>query len=1304
MARGYLRQTSAGTRSTLRLLFVLLGLVGSLVVLDATPAAAFNSRPLITTVEVPNNGTSSGLPQAIADNQSTHHIYVVNRVLNQVNNFTSNGELDSGTPQLTGAPASFEPFSVAVDNSGGAHDGYLYAGRIGSSTVSVQQFDPSGAATSVQITAASVPPNGTPQSGGLPPVVNAGRLSASALSVNAAGSVFVVDSRGEPSAEAIDEFTPAGAFVAQFHAGAVNPGVQGIAIGSAGEIFLASGRESEGLFELDSSGDCVNACAPLVAGSISGLAIDLGSGRLLTTEQPAGQEPNFSEYDGSGSFLGSSGEGHLSAPVGIAIDESLDRVIVGDAPGATERTIQIYGSVAVLPDASTEPAAETTDHSATFHGTIGAAGVPGATCVFQYADEAQVQESRFQGATQVPCEPAGPFSGSADESVEAHVSGLTGGTKYLYRLLATNQNGSHPGTSQTFTTLGPTVSAAVVSEVTETSAVLSGSVNPKGAETTYRFRYVTQAAFEVSGYATAGEAPAGGAGIGAGEGAVAIQQQIVGLQPNTTYHLRVVAASVGGSTAGTTEGPDRTFTTFATGDVGSESCPLSGPFRTGPSALLPDCRAYEQATAVDKNGGGPEGFPNYVEAAAGGGGITFFSQAGVPGGTGAQDFPTFLARRGTESWSTQGLLPPQSFGPKASVLGYSPDLRFVVSRVERLGSGPGTGAGLVIEDTTDASIATIVPYNQKAENYAFDGLSADSSKVFFESTVSLATGAVAGRQNLYVWDRTSATVTLAGVLPGKAKAAGGTFGGPYAWLESNLSSGGAFGGYYVAEAHAISPDGDQIYFTTSETKKSEEEEAVDPAAGQLYLRRGLTGATPTTAHVSESQKTNGGGPGGTDPLGPKPAAFQLASRDGSQAFFLSSEQLTNNATTGKSDQGRDLYRYNAGAGTLTDLTPDQGDPNGAEVQGVLGASESGSTVYFVAKGVLTNLPNALGETAKLGEGNLYRYDDQSGSVTLTFIARLAAVGGFGSFNSNDSRDWSPGAPAIQLIGRTARVSSDGDILLFASVRSLTGFANTSSGCGQSASRCHELFRYSAPGNKLACVSCDPTGARPLGSAFLYSGSINVFLETGGARSAILTRNLSADGSRIFFDSPDPLVAADTNGNSSCNVPLSEYGASCQDVYEWEAEGSPSCPHGNASGGCLFLLSTGKSSEPSYFGDADEAGSNVFIFTQSQLVPADRDQLFDVYDARVEGGLTSQHQLPPAPCSGEECQGAGTPAPAAAAPGSFGFTGPGNRKPHPHCRKGFVRKHSKCVKRAHHKTTHHKRHKGRAANAHPGGGK
>src|SRR6185312_12656306 len=81
-------------------------------------------------------------------------------------------------------------------------------------------------------------------------------------------------------------------------------------------------------------------------------------------------------------------------------------------------------------------------------------------------------------------------------------------------------------------------------------------------------------------------------------------------------------------------------------------------------------------------------------------------------------------------------------------------------------------------------------------------------------------------------------------------------------------------------------------------------------------------------------------------------------------------------------------------------------------------------------------------------------------------------------------------------------------------------------------------------------------------------------------------NLSESGNQIFFESPDPLVSADTNGTSGCPnfkelVPGSL--PACQDVYEWEVAGAPggSCVSAEVAGGCLYLLSTGKSPAPSF---------------------------------------------------------------------------------------------------------------------------
>jgi hypothetical protein len=180
--------------------------------------------------------------------------------------------------------------------------------------------------------------------------------------------------------------------------------------------------------------------------------------------------------------------------------------------------------------------------------------------------------------------------------------------------------------------------------------------------------------------------------------------------------------------------------------------------------------------------------------------------------------------------------------------------------------------------------------------------------------------------------------------------------------------------------------------------------------------------------------------------------------------------------------------------------------------------------------------------------------------------------------------------------------------------------------------------------------------------------------------SFLTRNLSPDGNRVFFESDDALLPTDTNGKT--------------DVYEWEAEGKGSC---ETEGGCIYLISSGRSTDPSWFGDASESGDDVFIFTTQQLVPDDRDRLADVYDASVDGGLASQHALAPPTCSTSACQ-ANPPPPPDQTPASASFKGPGNARPAPsarRCPKGKRKVRSagkvRCVKK---RSRQNKRHNNR----------
>jgi hypothetical protein len=222
--------------------------------------------------------------------------------------------------------------------------------------------------------------------------------------------------------------------------------------------------------------------------------------------------------------------------------------------------------------------------------------------------------------------------------------------------------------------------------------------------------------------------------------------------------------------------------------------------------------------------------------------------------------------------------------------------------------------------------------------------------------------------------------------------------------------------------------------------------------------------------------------------------------------------------------------------------------------------------------------------------------------------------------TGDSIDWAPGdltAPAIS-------VTADGTRLAFESVMSLTGYDNTDVNTGSADT---EVFLYDAVANHLICTSCNPSGARPLGSSLLTP------LEAFGEQDRLEGHRphyLSEDGSWLFFNSFDALSPRDTNGR--------------EDVYEYE-------------GGHVYLISGGTDSENSQFADASASGGDVFFTTAQPLVAQDRDPRLDLYDARVGGGFPSP--VVPAPCAGEGCR-LGAVAPGAlSVPGSATFSGVGN---------------------------------------------
>jgi phosphodiesterase/alkaline phosphatase D-like protein len=145
-----------------------------------------------------------------------------------------------------------------------------------------------------------------------------------------------------------------------------------------------------------------------------------------------------------------------------------------------------------------------------------------------------------------------PIPGIPNEgkSVSTGVDGLTPGTVYHYRAVATNFSGTSYGPDRTFRTAGqPEIDLVSVSSVAPTSATVSALVRPNLRETTVQFDYGTTDSY--------GSRLAASGSVGGDEGQHSSTATLSGLLPETTYHFRAVATNELGATVST----EQTFRT-----------------------------------------------------------------------------------------------------------------------------------------------------------------------------------------------------------------------------------------------------------------------------------------------------------------------------------------------------------------------------------------------------------------------------------------------------------------------------------------------------------------------------------------------------------------------------------------------------------------------------------------------------------------------------------------------------------------------------------------------------------------------
>ncbi len=415
--------------------------------------------------------------------------------------------------------------------------------------------------------------------------------------------------------------------------------------------------------------------------------------------------------------------------------------------------------------------------------------------------------------------------------------------------------------------------------------------------------------------------------------------------------------------------------------------------------------------------------------------------------------------------------------------------------------------------------------------------------------------------------------------------------------------------------------------------------------------------------------------------------FHAISNDGSEIFFSNggtSYVRVNGSKTlplgglflGASEDGSKVFLAGASGEPYMDVIDSKPGHEGVtkkvtiapvvtgQTNTYLRSSDDGSHVYFISEGVLAKNENGnepIKEKAETGKENLYVYGpdpEHPGQYRIAFIAQALPGGNLARGESetqvNGCELKEPGCEAGRffVFTTTAQITPDD-----------TGPAQ-------------QVFEYDAGSGShpptLARVSIGENGYDENGNEGAAAATIAapMYKPNSSAKSLELaegnTRAVSDDGSTVVFTTARALSPRALNGQP--------------DVYEYHE-------------GQVSLISTGQSLTSDTEPTIAPSGRDIFFLSTENVVPQDSDGLMSLYDARIDGGFP-----PPAVeeggCTGDSCQGPPSVPNLLAAPASATFSGLGNPappaptpavKPKPKskpkaCKKGYVKKKNRCVKK------------------------
>lgn len=449
---------------------------------------------------------------------------------------------------------------------------------------------------------------------------------------------------------------------------------------------------------------------------------------------------------------------------------------------------------------------------------------------------------------------------------------------------------------------------------------------------------------------------------------------------------------------------------------------------------------------------------------------------------------------------------------------------------------------------------------------------------------------------------------------------------------------------------AISADGSRVFFVSPDPSTSSGPGAAPAGCSgsgettacppQLFVRQRDANGGVTTRWISRSTVS------GQDAELTQAVRFEGATTDGDKVFFTTTSPLTpddpnggvpvtGGVTAGAANADSvDLYMYDfpdatsadPGSGTLSRIS--RGPSGDADANATSVRFVSTDRLYFTTAAPLPGVgPPSDGTITAAGGGvsqqntkNLYVYDpDAQQGSTWRFVAQLPTATPLGACAAtgrnakkealgNDVSELGGGSQAVPSSNCFDGLDDGAFVTFFTDGRLTDDDPDATSG---------DVYGYDAEADELIRLSASQDG---VGGSYVCgppNSDIRCHGDGGVASDDLLglVGQPAVPGERIaFFESRSRLLPEDHND--------------VFDVYQWR-------------NGKLSLISSGApDADDTLYRGNDRTGRNVYLSTRDRLTWQDHDSVLDVYVARVGGGFTEPALPTVCGVLSGQCQGGG----------------------------------------------------------------